>query len=117
MRRGILAREIRRAPDSLGARKRDAGAVASVLPDELRPPLLVGEALVEADRCLECGAAHAAAPCAVACPAGVDVPAFVAALAEGDTDAAARTILAANLLGGTCARVCRWKSSARAHAS
>jgi dihydropyrimidine dehydrogenase (NAD+) subunit PreT len=36
----------------------------------------------------------------------VDVPAFVAALAEGDTDAAARTILATNLLGGTCARVC-----------
>ena len=34
------------------------------------------------------------------------MPTFVGALAEGDTDAAARTILAANLLGGTCARVC-----------
>lgn len=34
------------------------------------------------------------------------MPAFVAALAEGDTDAAARTILATNVLGGTCARVC-----------
>jgi glutamate synthase (NADPH/NADH) small chain len=82
-------------------------AVAAVtLPDELRPPLSVGEAIVEADRCLACGEAHAPAPCQVACPAGVDVPAFVAALAEGDTDSAARTILAANLLGGTCARVC-----------
>jgi dihydropyrimidine dehydrogenase (NAD+) subunit PreT len=80
--------------------------VAVALPDELRPPLTPGEALLEADRCLACGEAHAPAPCQVACPAGVDVPAFVGALAEGDTDAAARTILAANLLGGSCARVC-----------
>jgi len=76
------------------------------LPDELRPPLSPREALLEADRCLACGEAHAPAPCRVACPAEVDVPVFVGALAEGDTDAAARTILAANLLGGTCARVC-----------
>ncbi len=80
--------------------------MAVALPDELRPPLTPGEALLEADRCLACGEAHAPAPCQVACPAGVDVPTFVGALAEGDTDAAARTILAANLLGGTCARVC-----------
>jgi len=80
--------------------------MAAALPDELRPPLAVQAALLEADRCLECGGRHAPAPCTVACPAGVDVPGFVAALAEGDTDAAARTILAANLLGGTCARVC-----------
>jgi dihydropyrimidine dehydrogenase (NAD+) subunit PreT len=80
--------------------------VAVALPDELRPPLQLREALLEADRCLACGEAHAEAPCRVACPAGVDVPTFVGALAEGDTDAAARTILAANLLGGTCARVC-----------
>ena len=80
--------------------------MAVALTDELRPPLSPGEALLEADRCLACGQAHAAAPCVLACPAGVDVPAFVGALAEGDTDAAARTILADNLLGGTCARVC-----------
>jgi glutamate synthase (NADPH/NADH) small chain len=79
---------------------------AVALPEELRPPFSVGEALLEADRCLACGEAHAPAPCQVACPAGVDVPRFVAALAEGDTDNAARTILASNLLGGTCARVC-----------
>jgi len=34
------------------------------------------------------------------------VPAFVAALADGDRVGAARTIFAENLLGGTCARVC-----------
>ena len=54
--------------------------------DELRPPLADGEAVVEADRCLECGG-RAPAPCVVACPADVDVPAFVAAIAEGDPDA------------------------------
>ncbi|HEY2935059.1 MAG TPA: NAD(P)-dependent oxidoreductase [Gaiellaceae bacterium] len=73
---------------------------------ELRPPLTAEEALVEADRCLECGGAHAPAPCAVACPAGIDVPGFVSAIAAGETDEAARTIFAENLLGGTCARVC-----------
>lgn len=41
-----------------------------------------------------------------ACPAGVDVPAFVEAIAAGDPLDAARTIFAENLLGGTCARVC-----------
>jgi dihydropyrimidine dehydrogenase (NAD+) subunit PreT len=80
--------------------------VERTLPDELRPPFPIGAALLEADRCLGCGEIHAAAPCALACPAGVDIPTFVGALAEGDTDSAARTILATNLLGGTCARVC-----------
>jgi glutamate synthase (NADPH/NADH) small chain len=73
---------------------------------ELRPPLVSEEALLEADRCLECGGPYAPAPCMVACPAGVDVPCFIAELAAGDTDAAARTIFAENLLGATCARVC-----------
>ena len=73
---------------------------------ELRPPLTANEALLEADRCLECGGPYAEAPCVTACPARVDVPGFVAALARGDRGAAAATIFAENLLGGTCARVC-----------
>jgi dihydropyrimidine dehydrogenase (NAD+) subunit PreT len=73
---------------------------------ELAPPLTESEAIVEADRCLECGAVQAEAPCVTACPAGVDVPAFVEAIARGDPDRAAETIFAENLLGGTCARVC-----------
>ncbi|HEY2326111.1 MAG TPA: FAD-dependent oxidoreductase [Gaiellaceae bacterium] len=72
---------------------------------ELHPPLTAEEAAVEADRCLECGG-QATAPCAAACPAGVDVPAFIAGIAADAPGAAARTIFAANLLGGTCARVC-----------
>lgn len=73
---------------------------------ELRPPLTTEAALAEADRCLECGGAYAPAPCVVGCPAGIDVPTFVAALAAGDPAAAAQTIFAENILGGTCARVC-----------
>jgi dihydropyrimidine dehydrogenase (NAD+) subunit PreT len=73
---------------------------------ELRPPLSRDEAVVEADRCLECGGPYAPAPCVTACPAGVDVPTFVAEIARDDPAAAARTIFAENLLGGTCSRVC-----------
>jgi dihydropyrimidine dehydrogenase (NAD+) subunit PreT len=78
----------------------------TLLFQELKPPLAPDEARIEADRCLECGGAHAPAPCAVACPADVDVPAFVAAIADGDPGRAAELIFAENLLGGTCARVC-----------
>ena len=74
--------------------------------EELAPPFSEAEAMVEADRCLECGAVYAEAPCVTACPANVDVPSFVGAVARGDPDGAAATIFAENLLGGTCARVC-----------
>ena len=61
-----------------------------------------GQALVEAERCLYC---HDA-PCATACPTGIDVPSFIRRIAEDNLRGAARTILDANPLGGTCARVC-----------
>src|SRR5580765_6817939 len=73
--------------------------------EELRPPLDDYEAIVEADRCLACQG-DAPAPCVVACPADVDVPRFVTAIAEGDPAFAAETIFADNLLGASCARVC-----------
>jgi dihydropyrimidine dehydrogenase (NAD+) subunit PreT len=73
---------------------------------ELRPPLTRADAILEADRCLECGGPYAEAPCTVACPADVDVAGFVAALAADDPARAAQTIWAENLLGGSCARVC-----------
>ena len=73
---------------------------------ELHPPLSAEMAVVEADRCLECGGPYAEAPCVTACPADVDVPGFVAAIAASDPATAALTIFAENILGGTCARVC-----------
>ncbi|HWB22076.1 MAG TPA: FAD-dependent oxidoreductase [Gaiellaceae bacterium] len=80
--------------------------IDAALTRELRPPLSPELALLEADRCLGCGGPYAKAPCTLACPAGIDVPGFVAALADGDVEEAAQTIFAENLLGGTCSRVC-----------
>jgi dihydropyrimidine dehydrogenase (NAD+) subunit PreT len=74
--------------------------------DELHPALDRAAALLEADRCLECGGPYAPAPCMVACPAGVDVARFVASIAADEPIAAAETIFSENLLGATCARVC-----------
>ena len=76
------------------------------LPGELRPPLAAEDVVLEAERCLVCRGPYAVAPCTLACPAGVDVPRFVDALAQEDVLAAAQTIFAENILGGTCARVC-----------
>ena len=81
-------------------------ATHTALAAPLHPPLAPGAALVEADRCLGCGGLDAAAPCAAACPAEIDVPRFIDQIAAGDDVGAAQTIFAANLLGGTCARVC-----------
>ena len=73
---------------------------------DLHPPFEEWLAVREADRCLQCGGPTALAPCVVACPARVDVPGFVGALARRDVETAAALIFAANPLGGTCARVC-----------
>ena len=73
---------------------------------ELRPALAEVAAVHEAQRCLECGGPYAPAPCTVACPAEIDVPGFISAIGRGDGTGAASVIFAANLLGGTCARVC-----------
>ena len=66
------------------------------------PRLTRSQALVEAERCLYCYDA----PCATACPTGIDVPAFIKRIADDNLRGAARAILDANPLGGTCARVC-----------
>jgi dihydropyrimidine dehydrogenase (NAD+) subunit PreA len=66
------------------------------------PGLSLQAAREEAERCLFCFDA----PCIAACPTGIDVPGFIHAIATGNLDGSARTILAANPLGGTCARVC-----------
>jgi glutamate synthase (NADPH/NADH) small chain len=66
-------------------------------------PLLDGhEALVASDRCYFC---HDA-PCITACPTDIDIPLFIRQIATGTPDAAAKTILSQNIMGGMCARVC-----------
>ena len=66
------------------------------------PRLTRSQALVEAERCLYCYDA----PCVTACPTGIDVPSFIRRISDDNLRGAARTILDANPLGGTCARVC-----------
>jgi glutamate synthase (NADPH/NADH) small chain len=69
---------------------------------EQLPPLSSQEALVEANRCLFCYDA----PCIHACPTHIDIPRFIKKISTDNLTGSARTILEANLLGATCARVC-----------
>ncbi|MEW9921176.1 NAD(P)-dependent oxidoreductase [Marimonas sp. MJW-29] len=69
---------------------------------DLHPRLDPHEALVAADRCYFC---HDA-PCITACPTDIDIPLFIRQIATGTPDAAAKTILSQNIMGGMCARVC-----------
>ena len=76
-------------------------AIAARFPD-LHPPFDLQAALPEANRCLFCFDA----PCTGACPTHIDVPRFIRKIASGNLPGSARTILDANILGASCARVC-----------
>ena len=69
---------------------------------DLHCPLDDHAAFVAADRCYFC---HDA-PCIKACPTEIDIPLFIRQIATGTPEAAAKTILDQNILGGMCARVC-----------
>jgi dihydropyrimidine dehydrogenase (NAD+) subunit PreT len=70
--------------------------------EEQLPPLTPHEAIVESNRCLFCFDA----PCTHACPTHIDIPRFIKKIATDNLRGSAQTILDANLLGATCARVC-----------
>jgi dihydropyrimidine dehydrogenase (NAD+) subunit PreT len=70
--------------------------------ESVPPPLGLDEALAGANRCLFCFDA----PCTRACPTGIDVPKFIRQILHRDEVGAARTILTANIFGGSCARAC-----------
>ena len=69
---------------------------------EKAPLLNATEARFEAARCLYC---HDA-PCIPSCPTEIDIPTFIRKIGTGNVRGAARTILAANVLGASCASVC-----------
>jgi len=60
------------------------------------------QAIEEADRCLECKKPK----CMEGCPVGIDIPAFIKAVRDGEMEDAVRTIKAKNSLPGICGRVC-----------
>lgn len=85
----------------LAAARLPAEAIAAGFADH-DPALEPHEASVAADRCYFCYDA----PCVTACPTGIDIPLFIRQIATDTVQAAAQTILSANILGGMCARVC-----------
>lgn len=70
--------------------------------EDYKPLFTEAEAIAEANRCLYC----ADAPCIQACPTGIDIPTFIRKISTGNVKGSAKTILDANLLGYSCARVC-----------
>ncbi|WP_315905869.1 NAD(P)-dependent oxidoreductase [Priestia koreensis] len=60
------------------------------------------EAMEESNRCLYCYDA----PCIKACPTGIDIPTFIKKIASGNLRGSATTIMSANPIGASCARVC-----------
>jgi dihydropyrimidine dehydrogenase (NAD+) subunit PreT len=69
---------------------------------DIAPALTPDYALLEANKCLFC---HDA-PCTIACPTHIDVPAFIKKIATGNLRGSARVILEANPFGHSCARAC-----------
>jgi len=69
---------------------------------DLAPPLNARQAHLEASRCLYCNDA----PCVNACPSEIDIPSFIRNIHTDNVQGAAQKILSANILGGSCARVC-----------
>lgn len=59
-------------------------------------------ALAEADRCLQCKKPR----CVAGCPVGIDIPAFIAALANKDVRESYRILKDSNALPAVCGRVC-----------
>jgi glutamate synthase (NADPH/NADH) small chain len=70
--------------------------------DDIAPPLTRQQALLAAQRCFYCYDA----PCTTACPTGIDIPSFIKRITTDNLKGAATDILSANILGGSCARVC-----------
>ena len=69
---------------------------------DVSPPLDRQQALLAAQRCFYCYNA----PCIVACPTGINIPSFIKRISTDNLKGAATDILSANILGGSCARVC-----------
>ena len=96
-----MANKIPRVP----VREQDAKLRATNF-DEVCYGYNVEEAQLEATRCLDCKNPR----CVAACPVGIQIPRFIAHLAEGNTAAAAEVIGKDSSLPSICGRVCPQES-------
>ncbi len=69
------------------------------------------QARVEAERCLQCKNA----PCVAGCPVRIDIPGFIAKIAEGDYVGSAAVIKESSLLPAICGRVCPQENQCQEH--
>ncbi|WP_427109938.1 NAD(P)-dependent oxidoreductase [Lysinibacillus xylanilyticus] len=69
---------------------------------EINSRMTKSEAIEESNRCLYCYDA----PCIKACPTSIQIPNFIKKIASGNMKGSATTILEANPIGASCARVC-----------
>lgn len=69
---------------------------------EVDSGLTADEAVTEANRCLQCKKPA----CVDGCPVNIDIPAFIALIAEGKFSEAAISIKTQNMLPAICGRVC-----------
>ena len=69
---------------------------------DLKPAYSAAQAIAEANRCIYCFDA----PCVKACPTHINIPEFIRKISTGNVTGSAKTILTANILGFSCARVC-----------
>lgn len=69
---------------------------------EANPSFNAAEAMDESNRCLYCYDA----PCIKACPTGINIPSFIKKISSGNLLGSAKTIMQANPVGASCARVC-----------
>jgi glutamate synthase (NADPH/NADH) small chain len=74
--------------------------------DEVACGYRLEDALVEAERCLDC----ADQPCVRGCPVGIDIPGFILKVAAKNWRGAYDTITDTNLLPSVCGRVCPQES-------
>ena len=70
--------------------------------DEVLHPYTRRQAVLEANRCLQCALPY----CVEACPIGQDCRGYIGAIADGRFDDAARIVLQANPLATTLCKVC-----------